>query len=209
MVMIKRCYKCKEVKEKSEFGSNRSKPDGLHNACKVCDSLRKKRHYVKNREAILNRRKEYQVKNCDKIRERKKKYRVENREIIRNRDKEHYKNNREVKLKRQKEYVQNNRDKVNTWVANRRARKLNACPDWLTQEHHNVIADLYATAQKLTKETGIPHHVDHIVPLKGKSYDLGTKRMRHTISGLHVPWNLQVVSEEENLSKGCRYSEWK
>jgi len=51
--------------------------------------------------------------------------------------------------------------------------------------------------------------VDHIVPLKGKSYDLGTKRMRHTISGLHVPWNLQVVSEEENLSKGCRYSEWK
>ena len=202
--MTKRCYKCKEVKEKSEFYSNSSKPDGLNNACRVCDSLRKKGRYVKNREAILRQVKEYEYKNRDKIRERKKKYRVENREVIKNREKEYRIKNRD----KIKEYQVKNRDKINTKGARYRANKRNACPDWLTQEHHNVIADLYATAQKITKETGIPHHVDHIVPLKGKSYDMGTRRMKHTISGLHVPWNLQVVPAEDNLSKSCRYSEW-
>ena len=194
MVMTKRCYKCKGVKEKSEFYKDSGRKDGHDVICKLCTKEKRKEYYKNNREAILEQRKEYY------------KY---NREAISEQQKEYYKYNREAISEYLKEYRQNNRDKLNAKDAKRRARKLNACPDWLTQEHHNVIADLYATAQKLTKETGIPHHVDHIVPLKGKSCDLGTGLMRHTISGLHVPWNLQVVSEEENLSKGCRYSEWK
>ena len=209
MEMTKRCSKCKGVKEKSEFWGNRSKKEGLAGECKVCASVRKKEHYEKNREAILENKKEYRHKNRGAILEYKKEYYEKNREAILEYKKEYYQKNLGEIKEYKKKYKQKNPEKINMYSAKRRAIKRNACPDWLTQEHHSAIAEFYNKAQELTKETGIPHHVDHIVPLKGKSYDLGTKRMRHTVSGLHVPWNLRVVSAEDNLIKSCKYSEWK
>jgi 5-methylcytosine-specific restriction endonuclease McrA len=67
-------------------------------------------------------------------------------------------------------------------------------PKWLTKEHWDQIRAFYIEAAKLTAETGIPHVVDHIHPLRGK-----------TVSGLHVPWNLQVITRDENLRKSARF----
>jgi 5-methylcytosine-specific restriction endonuclease McrA len=66
-------------------------------------------------------------------------------------------------------------------------------PSWLTPEHWDQINAFYLRAAELTKETGIPHCVDHKHPLRGK-----------TVSGLHVPWNLQVITQKENLHKSAR-----
>jgi len=59
-----------------------------------------------------------------------------------------------------------------------------------TPEIKSQINKFYNDAKKITKETGIKHVVDHIMPLNGENS-----------CGLHVPWNLQIITEEENLKK--------
>jgi hypothetical protein len=69
-------------------------------------------------------------------------------------------------------------------------------PKWLTVEHRREIKALYAKARRLTTETGVIHHVDHIYPLRGK-----------LCSGLHVPWNLQILIDDDNFSKSNKLPE--
>lgn len=80
-----------------------------------------------------------------------------------------------------------NPDKV---AANTRAylaKKAQAMPRWADEK---AILGLYAEAQRLSTDTGIPHEVDHIVPLNS---DL--------VCGLHVHFNLRVITREENRDK--------
>lgn len=86
-----------------------------------------------------------------------------------------------------KKFNEEHRALVTSYKAKRRARERQACPPWLTAEMEAQIRALYAEAERLTRETGIEHEVDHIVPLAGK-----------TVCGLHVPWNLRVITREAN-----------
>jgi|APGre2960657404_1045060.scaffolds.fasta_scaffold03084_15 hypothetical protein len=83
-----------------------------------------------------------------------------------------------------KKYIHNNRDKYNAYLAKYRAKKLKATPKWLTNEHYLIIEQIYKKAKVLGLE------VDHIIPLQGSN-----------VCGLHVPWNLQLLTREENAAK--------
>lgn len=61
----------------------------------------------------------------------------------------------------------------------------------LPHEEKLQILALYKKAREISRETGIPHEVDHIIPLRGKR-----------ISGLHVYRNLRVITAKENREKG-------
>ena len=74
------------------------------------------------------------------------------------------------------------------YYASHAKRCRSAQPSWLTAEQKAEIRAFYREAA--SRPDG-PWHVDHIVPLRGA-----------TVCGLHVPWNLRIISAHENLSKG-------
>jgi hypothetical protein len=119
-----------------------------------------------------NKIKAYNINNVDKIAKYHKAYRSNNADKI-------------------KAYKLANPDKRNAIQAKRRASNLQATPKWLTTEQLKQILTFYVEAKRLEQETGVKYHVDHIIPLQGSN-----------VCGLHVPWNLQILSATENLSKG-------
>ena len=70
---------------------------------------------------------------------------------------------------------------------NRAERGKEAEPPWLTEKQKQEIKRIYRSRKE-------GEHVDHIVPINGKG-----------VCGLHVPWNLQVITKEENIRKGNRW----
>jgi len=89
---------------------------------------------------------------------------------------------------RNPEYVQIS---ANAWK--RRARE--ATPRWLTPMQKAAISAMYAQARAMTKLTKVKHVVDHVVPLRSE-----------VVCGLHVPWNLQIMTHNDNCAKSNKLS---
>lgn len=96
----------------------------------------------------------------------------------------------EEKRRLQAEYKGRNVDVVRADTSVRKRRHREATPAWLTKDERRQMRELYVQARRLTAVTGERYVVDHIVPLRGES-----------VCGLHVPWNLRVITQDENLQK--------
>jgi len=107
----------------------------------------------------------------------------------------YYTSNRESVLARKKVYARANPGKACAITAKRKAAKIQRTPNWLTPDDYHAIRTLYETAAALTKSTGIKHHVDHVIPLQGR-----------TVSGFHCPTNLQILTATENQIKNNKFT---
>ncbi len=96
----------------------------------------------------------------------------------------------EQKRQYKKKHKITNPDLYKELVSLRRRRFRDATPQWLTPDQKMEIRLKYRLAIELSRKTGVRHAVDHVIPIMGSS-----------VCGLHVPWNLDVITQGENLKK--------
>lgn len=144
-------------------------------------------HVNQCKSCLAAKAKRLRAKDLDKFREVERKSKAKNYEKNRGRQlaykKLYYQENREVINRRQKKYS-----------LLRHHRLKQATPPWISDAHIKEIEDIYWLRDDLRVVTGEVYEVDHIVPLQGNN-----------VCGLHVPWNLQILSQSENRAKRNNY----
>lgn len=168
-------------------------------------AIRSRRSYLKNRDAVLQRGRDRYDRNRDAMLRYSRAYRAANRDKCVSATALWHSKNKDRHNAVSREWNARNRDRCNSnvsrWAKNnpakicakravRRARVIKAMPSWVDRD---AMGEIYTAAAHISDMSGRPHHVDHIYPLVHAKF-----------SGLHVPWNLQVLTASENMSKGNR-----
>ena len=166
----------------------------LNYACCTCEAKKANAYYHANAEVVSQKYKARYLANKESYNAARKQWKLNNAEHVATYMKNWRTSNQASVATSKKAWVNANRGKKNYLLSKRHAAKLDRTPTWLTEEHEWFMEEIYSLAALRTKMTGVDWHVDHIVPLQGI-----------TVSGLHVPWNLQVITATENMSKGNRY----
>jgi hypothetical protein len=188
-VTTKICKRCGIEKPIEMFSLHRRSKDGHTIYCKPCEVERVGEWVVENPEKASKWRTNNQQRLNKSHYERNRLSILEKKRLQRIDDPERFKS-------QEKKYTEKNPGKLRAKCGRRRASLLKATPPWLSLIQYAQIEEFYELAQARKMQTGIEIHVDHIVPLQGKG-----------VRGLHVPWNLQLLTEKENCSKHNKMAE--
>ena len=219
------CTCCKVLKPFSAFSKMKAGKYGLTASCKECNNFKTRAKYaanpekklVKNRQYLLDHkesfseyRKQWAIENADKIKEKSKKYYEENADAIRLKLDKWKKENFARYKEAAKEYYQANKEEINkravlnrkknSHIYNEKTRRYAAkrragTSNKLTSKDLQDMQDFYALAKAMSEVTGEKWQVDHIVPI---THEL--------VCGLHVPWNLQILTASENIIKSNNFT---
>lgn len=159
-----------------------------NNECTACIDIRAKNPEFKKKEA--ERSMNYYYANKDLRKMATEKWAAKNLEKRRRYSYEWRQRNKDAFKESIRKSKTRMAGRVNYFNSQRRAQKIQATPSWLSAIELAKIQEMYDVAIAKSKQTGIKHHVDHVVPLKNG-----------VVCGLHVPWNLRVITAVDNIFK--------
>lgn len=192
-MLSKTCSKCGITAPLDAFNRKKKGKYGRSAECKSCSTARYMKWARENPQAAKNNVRRWVEANAERHRAQQKQYREQNSVQMRDYHRSWRSKHPGYGAERKKQWYENNRDRYRSYNAKRRAQIFRACPSWVD---HASIIDVYEEAVRLTQETGLPHEVDHIVPLQNKN-----------VCGLHVPWNLQVLPKTLNRAKSNKHEQ--
>ncbi len=199
---MKTCTKCGETKPLEMFTKGR--------VCRTCNAAYLRQYRVENKEVLNQKQRDKWAargvgeREAERLRAKRRHW--QNHEAQLERGRKYYAENRERVLQRQCAYNSAQREEMARRMREWRAAnpekakaakiayysRMRRLPPWADKD---AIADVYRHAKEL-RAIGVDCHVDHIVPLRGK-----------TVSGLHTHNNLRVVLASENLKKNAKLIE--
>ena len=162
-------------------------------SCRSCNAAKSRQRYQNDpayRRKEAERARQWAEKNPERTNARKRAHYEANKEAMTRRSVEWGRANRPKRLAAIAQWHKNN--PVRSY-AHTRTRQLRIKGQTPPDADFETIAAFYEESARLTRETGVRHHVDHIIPLSR--------------GGLHHQDNLRVVTMQENLSKGAKLLE--
>jgi hypothetical protein len=203
----RQCCKCSKYKLWAFFSKDTHHVTGHRTVCKECATKDFNIWKANNPEKYETAIARWLAENADYVRERAKKAAVTRRANFsdgeyastqrawRQTNSDHYREytrgyrqlNKEKITQYNKAHRLENPHMYAAYDATKRAKRLERYVTWADQI---AIEAIFEQARTLSVSTGVQHHVDHIYPMLGR-----------TVSGLHVPGNLQILTANENLRK--------
>jgi len=203
---LKTCKLCGIEKSLDDFYRCKHTRDGKNTYCKPCAKAKSIKNHYDNREKRLERFKEDYKANKEVRDAQNRKWALDNPEKRREIQSNYYQRHLELNRERRRQQYYKNPAKYKAWQAdnmekvremkaawrqkrgavyskNLRNKIRKATPEWADMDKMNAV---YMEARNMDGD----YHVDHIVPLQGK-----------TVCGLHCQDNLQILEARENRLK--------